>query len=160
MPSTPLLRRARRPRRALILALAAGLTLAGQADAQVGFEAGVSKFHRPTWGTNKLDPTPYSGLVWDIAVSGNTAYIGGEFVSLAPTLELAGAIDGASGLPQPGFPKLESGEVKVAVPDGTGGWYIGGNFKISLGPTDSRVALARIRADGTVDPQWKPLLAA
>ncbi len=160
MPSTPLLRRARRPRRALVLALAVGLTLAGQAEAQVGFEAGVSKFHHPTWGTNRLDPTPYSARVWDIVVNGNTAYIGGEFTSLAPTLELAGAIDGASGLPQPGFPKLESGEVKVAVPDGVGGWYIGGNFKISLGPADARVALARIRADGSVDPQWKPQLAA
>jgi hypothetical protein len=137
-----------------------GLTLAGQAEAQVGFEAGVSKFHTPTWGTNKLDPTPLSGRVWDIAVQGDTAYIGGEFTSLAPTLELAGAIDGASGLPQPGFPKLEAGEVKVAVPDGVGGWYIGGNFKISLGPADSRVALARVRADGTVDPQWKPQFAA
>ncbi|MDQ3944663.1 MAG: PQQ-like beta-propeller repeat protein [Actinomycetota bacterium] len=160
MSSTPLLRRTRRPRRALILALAVGLAVAGQAEAQVGFEAGVSKFHHPTWGTNKLDPTPYSARIWDIAVKGDTAYIGGEFTALAPTLELAGAIDGASGLPQPGFPKLESGEVKVAVPDGAGGWYIGGNFKISLGPTDTRVALARIRADGTVDPQWKPELAA
>ena len=160
MPSTPHLRRARRPRRALILALAVGLTLAGQAEAQVGFEAGVSKFHTPTWGTNKIEPTPYSGLIWDIAVKGDTAYIGGAFTSLAPTLELAGAIDGASGLPQPGFPKLEAGEVKVAVPDGVGGWYIGGNFKITLGPTDTRVALARIRADGTVDPQWKPQFAA
>jgi len=160
MPSTPHLRRARRPRRALTLALAVGLTLAGQAEAQVGFEAGVSKFHTPTWGTNKIDPTPYSGLIWDIAVKGDTAYLGGEFTSLAPSLELAGAIDGASGLPQPGFPKLETGEVKVAVPDGAGGWYIGGNFKITLGPTDTRVALARIRADGTVDPQWKPQFAA
>ena len=160
MPSTSLLRRTRRPRRALILALAVGLTLGGQAEAQVGFEAGVSKFHQPTWGTNRMEPTPYSGRIWDIVVSGNTAYVGGEFTSLAPTLELAGAIDGASGLPQPGFPKLESGEVKVAVADGTGGWYIGGNFKITLGPTDSRVALARIKADGTVDPQWKPALAA
>ncbi|MGH8974126.1 MAG: hypothetical protein ACRD0C_13105 [Acidimicrobiia bacterium] len=160
MSSYPLLRRTRRPRRALILALAAGLLLAGQAEAQVGFEAGVNKFHHPTWGTNRLDPTPYSARIWDIAVSGNTAFIGGEFTSLAPTLELAGAIDAASGLPQPGFPKLESGEVKVAAPDGAGGWYIGGNFKITLGPTDSRVALARIRSDGTVDPQWKPLLAA
>ncbi len=160
MSSHPLLRRARRPRRVLVLALAAGMLMASQADAEVGFEAGVSKFHHPTWGTNRLEPTPYSGRVWDIAAFGNTAYIGGEFTSLAPTLELAGAIDGASGLPQPGFPKLESGEVKVAAPDGAGGWYIGGNFKISLGPADSRVALARIRPDGTVDPQWKPLLAA
>ncbi|MGH9040193.1 MAG: hypothetical protein ACRDZ3_08175 [Acidimicrobiia bacterium] len=159
MSSTPRLRR-RRPRRALVLAMAAGLLLASQAEAQVGFEAGISKFHHPTWGTNRIEPTPYSALVWDIATHGDTAYIGGEFTSLAPTLELAGAIDGASGLPQPGFPKLESGEVKVAVPDGAGGWYIGGNFKISLGPADSRVALARIRADGTVDPQWKPELAA
>jgi hypothetical protein len=133
----------------------------GQAGAQVGFEAGVSKFHTPTWGTNRVDGTPYSGRVWDIAVHepSHTAYIVGEFTAIAPTLELAGAIDAASGLPQPGFPKIESGEVKVAVPDGAGGWYIGGNFKITLSATDSRVALARIRADGTVDPQWKPQLA-
>ncbi|HEV3494967.1 MAG TPA: hypothetical protein VHA34_01310, partial [Actinomycetes bacterium] len=125
------------------------------------FTIPMSKAPTPTYGTERLpSPSPYSARVWSTVTNGNTAYIGGEFTSLAPTLELAGAIDGASGLPQPGFPKLDSGEVKVAAPDGAGGWYIGGNFKISLSATDSRVALARIRADGSVDPQWKPLLAA
>src|SRR5213593_1726065 len=89
----------------------------------------VSKQPTPTYGTEHLpSPSAFSARVWSTATFGNTAYVGGEFTSLAPTTSLAGAIDGQSGAPQPGFPKVDSGQVNVATPDGKGGWYVGGSF--------------------------------
>ncbi|MGH9012175.1 MAG: hypothetical protein ACRDYF_20375, partial [Acidimicrobiia bacterium] len=79
----------------------------------------ISKNPAPTYGTEHLPPpSPFSARVWTTAVNGNVAYVGGEFSSLAPTTALAGAIDGQSGAPQPGFPKIDSGQLIAATPDG------------------------------------------
>src|SRR4051812_12955593 len=68
----------------------------------------VSKNPTPSYGTEHLpSPSPYSARVWSTATLGNTTYVGGEFSSLAPTTAMAGAIDGQSGAPQPGFPKVD-----------------------------------------------------
>jgi hypothetical protein len=89
----------------------------------------ISKQPTPTYGTEHLpSPSPFSARVWSTITRDNVAYVGGEFTSLAPTTALAGAVDGNSGAPQPGFPKVESGEVFAATPDGRGGWYVGGSF--------------------------------
>jgi hypothetical protein len=161
MPSmVPPNRRGRRARgsASLALAIAIGLltSLVGPAQAQVGIEVGVSKFHTPTWGTNHIDGTPFSARVWDIAVDRDTAYVAGELTSLAPTLTLAGAIDGSSGQPQPGFPEINDGQVNVAVPDGRGGWFVGGSFQKINGLTKN--GLAHILADGTIDSNWETTL--
>src|ERR1044071_8070107 len=109
----------------------------------------VSKNPAPTYGTEHLpSPSPYSARVWASATYGNTADVGGEFTSLAPTAALAGAIDGQSGAPRPGFPKVDSGQVNVATPDGHGGWFVGGSF-----PTLNNVqanGLDHILSDGTL----------
>ncbi len=119
------------------------------------FTIPISKQPTPTYGTERLpSPSPYSARVWTTATVGNTAYIGGEFTSLAPTTALAGAIDGQSGAPKSGFPKVDSGQVIVATPDGNGGWYVGGSFP-SL--NDNQVnGLAHILADGTIDTNFSP----
>jgi hypothetical protein len=117
----------------------------------------ISKNPTPTYGTERLpSPSPYSARVWTTATYGNTTYVGGEFTSLAPTTALAGAIDAQSGAPQPGFPKVDSGQVNVATPDGRGGWYVGGSF-----PTLSNTqvnGLAHIQSDGTLDANFQPAL--
>src|SRR5918911_5148355 len=117
----------------------------------------VSKNPAPTYGTEHLPaPSQFSARVWSTATYGNTTYVGGEFTSLAPTTALAGAIDGQSGAPQPGFPKVDSGQVNVAAPDGRGGWYVGGSF-----PTLSNTqvnGLAHILADGTLDANFQPAI--
>ena len=126
------------------------------ASAEV-FNIPISKNPTPTYGTERLpSPSPYSARVWTTATNGNVAYVGGEFTSLAPTTALAGAIDGQSGAPQPGFPKVDSGEVKVTTPDGKGGWYVGGSF-----PTLSNTqvnGLAHILADGSIDTNFQPTI--
>ena len=115
----------------------------------------ISKQPTPTYGTERLpSPSPYSARVWSTVTSGNVAYVGGEFSSLAPTTALAGAVDGQSGAPQPGFPKVESGEVFAATPDGRGGWFVGGSFaKLN----DIQVnGLAHILGDGSLDTSFQP----
>ncbi|HYY64359.1 MAG TPA: hypothetical protein VE688_07085 [Gaiellaceae bacterium] len=44
--------------------------------------------------------------------------------------------------------------IRAAIPDGKGGWYIGGGFIHVNGVLRKR--LAHIRADGTLDPKWRP----
>src|SRR5438552_17264509 len=89
----------------------------------------LSKNPTPTYGTEHLpSPSQFSARVWATASYGNTAYVGGEFTSLAPTTAGAGALDGQTGAPQPGFPKVDSGQVNTATSDGHGGWFVGGSF--------------------------------
>src|SRR5438309_9043492 len=111
----------------------------------------------PAYGPEHLPgPSAFSARVWASATSGNVAYVGGEFTSLAPTTSGAGAIDGQSGAPQSGFPKVDSGQVNVATPDGRGGWFVGGSF-----PTLNNVqvnGLAHIMGDGSLDSNFSPAL--
>src|SRR5436190_22009009 len=44
--------------------------------------------------------------------------------------------------------------IRAAVPDGRGGWYVGGGFIRVNGTLRKR--LAHIRADGRLDPDWRP----
>lgn len=117
----------------------------------------INKQPTPTYGTEKLPPpSAFSARVWTTVTHGNVAYVGGEFTSLAPTTALAGAVDGQSGAPQPGFPKIESGELIAATPDGKGGWFVGGSFpKLN----DVQVnGLAHILADGSLDTNFQPAI--
>jgi hypothetical protein len=52
------------------------------------------------------------------------------------------------------FPKVEEESVNTMAPDGSGGFYIGGNFTHVGGVP--RNNLARVLANGTVDPNWDP----
>jgi hypothetical protein len=154
MPSKPLSLRRAAPLVAGMLALVAAALPVG---AEAGF-ANISKFHTPTWGTN-LAPPPsvFAARVWSIVEHDNIAYLGGEFDTLAPSLKLNGALDSVSGLPNPGFPNVAGGVVRVAIPDEAGGWYIGGDFTEINGIR--RPALARIRGNGLVDTAFDPKFA-
>ena len=50
------------------------------------------------------------------------------------------------------------GLVSAAVPDGSGGWFIGGNFSHVAG--QRRAGLAHVRADGELDRRWSPTVKA
>ncbi|MBI1798431.1 MAG: T9SS type A sorting domain-containing protein [Candidatus Eisenbacteria bacterium] len=96
------------------------------------------------WGAN--------GNVLGIARAGNTLYIAGSFRSVGENSGGCVPIDAATGEPIKPFPKV-AGFVYVIVPDGSGGWYIGGEFTGVAGKP--RSCLAQIRADGTVS-DWNP----
>jgi len=144
--SVPLARHAapRRPTNAgsrlvviLCFAAAALLVLAGSAPAQEIVEN--------LWETN--------APVCATAVSGNTLYIGGFFNYVGPHTGSGVLLDATSGAPTTAFPRVEGGAVDVAVPDGLGGWYIGGAFTRVGGVPHNH--LAHVSPGGGVDP-WDP----
>ena len=86
------------------------------------------------------------------AVSGNTLYVGGNFVSAARVVGGGVITDPFTGAVRPYSPSV-AGAVYACVADGRGGWFIGGSFKGVGGK--SRSNLAHIFANGRVDA-WAP----
>ncbi|MCS6989586.1 MAG: T9SS type A sorting domain-containing protein [Chloroherpetonaceae bacterium] len=93
------------------------------------------------------------GTVYAVVTVGNTAYIGGSFTQVGPATGSGVALDATSGVRDAAFPKV-LGNIRAVVPDGSGGWIIGGDFTAVGGVP--RNYLARIRADKTLDPNWNP----
>jgi hypothetical protein len=92
------------------------------------------------------------GNVLSMARSGNTLYIAGSFRSVGENSGGYTPLDTRTGQALPSFPKV-AGSVYAIVPDGSGGWYIGGMFSGVGGKP--RSCLAQIRKDGSVS-DWNP----
>lgn len=95
------------------------------------------------------------GDVLGLARSGNTLFIAGSFRSVG---EISGGcvpFDARTGQALNPFPKV-AGAVHAIVSDGSGGWYIGGEFTGVGGKL--RSCLAQIRADGSVS-DWNPAVS-
>lgn len=92
------------------------------------------------------------GNVLDICRDGNTLYLAGAFRSVGHSSGGFVAVDTDSGRAIDSFPRV-TGFVHVALPDGAGGWYIGGEFTAVAGIP--RNCLAHILADGSVS-DWDP----
>jgi hypothetical protein len=127
----------------------------------LGASAQASETPDPnTWITN--------GNVNAVAPSGNTVYIGGDFNYIGPNTGGGATIDDATGQVLTPYAKIskqvknnegvvtaiEGGTVNAVVPDGGGGWYIGGDFHMVAGM--ERNHIAHILPDGTVDDSWNP----
>lgn len=101
----------------------------------------------PTYATD--------GPVDAVVRSVDTIYLGGSFTRVGPptgplaSIDLAGAI-------APAIPTVAGAGalVDAIAPDGSGGFYIGGDFT-SVGGAPHK-NLAHIRADGSLDPSWDP----
>ena len=106
--------------------------------------AAVPLVNAALWGAD--------GNVLDIARSGNTLYIAGSFRSVGESGGGFVPTDANTGSLLRPFPKV-AGSVQTMIPDGTGGWYIGGEFTGIGGK--QRSCLAQIRTDGTVT-DWNP----
>jgi hypothetical protein len=78
-------------------------------------------------------------------------YFGGDFTFIGRDQAFGGAVT-ASGAYNPAF-EAPDGEVRVAIPDGNGGFYIGGDFK-KVGSVP-RQYLAQVNASGQVT-SWDP----
>ena len=98
-----------------------------------------------TWTTN--------GPVYAIATTPSTTYIGGQFSYIGPTTGHGAPLDGTTGAINGTFPKV-NGSVFSCVPDGSGGWYIGGTFTEVEGVP--RNSIAHILAGGYLDNAWNP----
>jgi hypothetical protein len=77
---------------------------------------------------------------------GNTLYVGGSFGYVGPNTGGWTGVD-VTGHATTSLPRLD-GDVTAAIPDGAGGWFIGGTFTHVAGI--ARPGLARILADGSV----------
>lgn len=113
-------------------------------------QAQVPKLDRSTWVVN--------GGISSIVPMGNTIYIGGGFSYVGPNTGLFAAMDTHTGITQEGWPFVAGqywgfGSIDCLEPDGSGGWYIAGNFT-SVGGVP-RNHLAHLRADKSLDP-WNP----
>jgi outer membrane protein assembly factor BamB len=84
---------------------------------------------------------------------GNTVYVAGV-TRVAAATGSAVVVSTRSGRTEPVMPEVTGGSVQAAIPDGAGGWYIGGTFT-SVGGM-SRPGLAHLSNDGTVDPAFAP----
>lgn len=81
------------------------------------------------------------------------SYVAGDFTRWGPQTGGMGMVNNTTGALNTGFPAVR-GFVRAAVPDGAGGFYIGGTFS-HVGAV-ARNNAAHILADGTVDPNWDP----
>ena len=98
-----------------------------------------------TWTTN--------GDVYSVLHHDGTVYIGGSFDVVGPRSGYFAKIDALTGAATP-FPEVAGGQVHAVVSDGSGGWYIGGEFTYVGGVARNHVA--HVLSDGTVDATWNP----
>jgi hypothetical protein len=105
--------------RRLAIGLAGLSLLAGLAAVNAPASADPAAVPAESWGTN--------GTVYAVRQVGNRIYVGGSFTQAGPNTGFGVALDPSTGAWSPAFPKI-NGVVLVAVPDGEGGFYIGGDF--------------------------------
>jgi hypothetical protein len=89
-----------------------------------------------------------------IATSGNTTFIGGEFDAIGPRTGAMLEFHASTGA-NVATPQVNGGGIDSMVPDGSGGWYIGGDFDRVNGAV--RYGLAHELGNGTVDPNFPQL---
>ena len=93
-----------------------------------------------------------NGPVASVVRDGSTIYIGGNFTRVGPASGGGVPLDASTAAPLANFPKV-AGVVRAIVPDGTGGWYLGGSFTSVGGLPRNNVA--RVSASMSVT-SWNP----
>lgn len=95
-----------------------------------------------------------NGNVNTLLKDGNTLYLGGNFTGVAANtgaLTRLNTIDAARNF---NFPAISPGIVYATVPDGNGGWYVGGSFTYVNGLNYSN--LIHILPNGELDTDFRP----
>ncbi len=93
-----------------------------------------------------------NGYVSSLALSGDTLFVAGAFTRLAPWVGQGVPLGASDAQAWPVFPRV-LGYVDAVIPDGSGGWFIGGRFH-TVG-SQPRPGLAHILANGSLSP-WNP----
>jgi len=118
------------------------------------------------WASTLFGQNPYSAynhwvvddLVSAIATDGNNTYIGGRFDYAGPPTPYGAKISKTNINPDLTYVR-PNGQVSVVIPDGSGGWYLGGaftGFQVDSATTIQRNYLAHVFANGTLDMVWNP----
>lgn len=141
------------PRRTLAVAvptvLALGLGVSGAGANQPAEHAFVDRYEQPTFGNIPDTSVVADGPIDTVVHSGDRVYVQGSFEHLGRYTGPGRVLDTADGSDLPA-PALPDGQVSVTVPDGNGGWYVGGDFGIDS-YNNQRGGLAHVLADGTLD---------
>jgi trimeric autotransporter adhesin len=113
-------------------------------------------FSVPDSATRPLSRWVPDGAIQALAFSGSTLFFGGGFREVGLRLGPGVSVDPSTGAVDSNSPQLEGVklEVHVAIPDGAGGFYVGGEFQRAGGL--SRPFAVRLLADGGIDPRWAP----
>jgi len=133
---------------------AASLLAAGAAVAVTAGAAGGTPIATPNSSTPKATYVT-NGAVDAIVDTGTVTYIGGQFTEVGPRTGPGVGISASTGNDL-GLAQVSGGgnTVDAVAPDGSGGFYIGGDFTHVGGL--ARRNIAHIRSDGTVDPSFDP----
>jgi|GEM_PF-474798 len=123
---------------------------AGQAQATA--QLTVSAVLAPPASVPREDFWVPDGPVHAVAESAGTLYIGGNFRMVGPNTGLGVALNASSAQPDNVWPRVEGTAIYAVVPDGEGGWFVGGDF-VRVGGLP-RTNLVHILPDNTVDPAW------
>jgi len=89
----------------------------------------------------------FNGTIRTIVHNEGINYVGGTFTKISYLTGSAVIVDNTDGEFAAGFPKV-NGKVNVIIPDGQGGWFIGGEFTRVGGLVRNRIA--QINASGFV----------
>ncbi len=105
-------------------------------------------------GQSLTDTWVTDGAVQTVATIGSTAYIGGFFTTVGPRTGGLVSFNSADGLPAASqFPQF-GGFVYAIVPDGSGGFYVGGDL-LGVGGVGT-ASLVHILPNLTLDTAWNP----
>ena len=88
-----------------------------------------------------------------MAVLGDTLFVSGRFRYVGPPTGQLAVLDKTTGEADAGLPRV-GGSVFAVLPDGAGGYFVGGAFAAVAG--QPRRNLAHVRADGTLDAAFHP----
>ncbi len=110
----------------------------------------ASAQHRPVSALNWA----FGGTVHTVARAGRVAFVGGNFNAVAARHNVTGGFAAVSAVTSQRALRTARvhGNVNAIVPDGRGGWFVGGNF--TFVGDDRRPQIAHILADGRFDPAW------
>ncbi|GAA1142156.1 hypothetical protein [Nocardioides aquiterrae] len=136
---------------ALPLALALGLAASGAAALRPA-ERSAPVEPYPDFGDLPAVAVVANGRVDQVVSSGDRVFARGGFTTIGRYTGPGRVLDTATGADRPA-PVLPSGQVSVTVPDGQGGWYVGGDFGVDH-PTSRGGGLQHVLADGTADPDF------
>ncbi|MCK6601623.1 MAG: T9SS type A sorting domain-containing protein [Bacteroidetes bacterium] len=114
----------------------------------VGLASGIVQgqvINESFWVTN--------GPVYTMTRSESSLFLGGKFTYVGPPTGSGLLTGGDTGTLDDRMPVV-NGLIRCVVPDGTGGWYLGGDFTKIGGLPRNR--LAHLFSDLSVDPAWNP----
>src|ERR1035441_1525402 len=144
------MKKAPRPNKTLIIIsffLLILLPISFKASAQAGPGSVLGSLF--TYDTFNGNP----GTLFAIVQAGGNIYLGGSFTEVGYSTGPWAALSTGSGTTMTGYSGvLGSGTVWSNIPDGSGGWFVGGDFTCVAG--GSQAGLVHLEPNGTLDPAW------